>query len=89
MSTSQRPSLADLNTTRYIVESVPAQIRVVQQKLRELAVARAKYAAELDILIETAVLHGIDLCPVVPEPSSNGNAAGPGGADGVPIRGVA
>lgn len=86
MATTQRPSLADMNTARYIAESVPVQIRVVQQKIRDLDAARTKYRAELDLLLETAVLHGVELCPVAPE---NGNAAGPGGADGAAIRGVA
>ena len=87
MATQQRPSLADLNTTRYIAESVPGQIRDVQSKLRELEASRRRLREQLDLLLDTAVLHGEELCPESrPE---NGNAAGPGGADGASIRGVA
>lgn len=84
MATSQRPSLADLNTSLLIAESVPQQIRALQQKLRELETARAKYRAELERLLDTAVLFGIELCPA--PTADNGNAAGPGGADGASVR---
>lgn len=82
MGAAVQPRLADLNITRLIAESVPAQIRTVQSKLRELEESRSKYRQQLDRLIETAVLHGIEFFP-----QDNGNAASPGGADGAAIRG--
>lgn len=85
MSTQQRPSLADLNVSRFVEESVPARIRQVQIKLAEVELARMKYRAELEVLVSTALAHGVVLCPA---PADNGNAAGPGGADGASIRGT-
>lgn len=90
MSTQQRPSLGDLNVSRFVVESVPSQIRRVQAQLAETEIARMKLRAELEVLVSTALAHGVPLCPAPVEPTAaNGNAAGPGGADGASIRGVA
>lgn len=88
MASTQRPSLADLNTPRLIAESVPMQIRALQQRLREVESARVRYRAELEVLVDTAILHGVELCPALERPE-NGNAAGPGGADGASVRGAA
>lgn len=90
MATQQRPSAADLNTELLVTESVPSQIRAVQQKLRELTIAHARYSAQLRRLIDLAIIEDVELCPApVAAPAANGNAAGPGGADGAAIRGVA
>lgn len=90
MTTPQRPSLGDMNVSRIIADAVPAQIRTVQVKLAEVELARMKYRAELEVLVSTALAHGVPLCPAPADIApANGNAAGPGGADGASIRGAA
>lgn len=87
MGIVQRPSPSNLNTELLVSESVPAQIRIVQSKLRELTASHAKYSAQLRRLLELAIVEDVELCPAPPTVPGNGNAAGPGGADGVTTRG--
>jgi hypothetical protein len=78
---------------RLVIETVPAQIRTVQAQIAEGDKVQAARRALLRRLLDTAVLYGVELCPApareAVRESSNGNAASPGGADGVPIRGAA
>lgn len=94
MSTQQAPERGtpDLNMERLVVETVPAQIRTVQAQIADLEKSLLAKRFQLRRLLDTAVLYGVELCPApVRELSSapNGNAASPGGADGVGVPRVA
>lgn len=95
MSTQQAPERGtpDLNMERLVVETVPAQIRTVQAQIAEGDKVQAARRALLRRLLDTAVLYGVDLCPApvreLGREATNGNAASPGGADGVGVPRVA
>jgi hypothetical protein len=82
MSTSAQPTLPQLNVGLMIRENIPNRIRSVQAELRSLETRKAELTADLRTLIDTAVLHGIELFPQGGSPAAR--ASDPGGTDTPP-----
>lgn len=66
MASAQRPAPSDLNVDRLIADTIPGQIRGVQQEIIELKETLVRKRALLDRLVETAIVHDVALCPPAP-----------------------
>lgn len=96
MSTGARPALTEINVDRLIAEALPSQIRALQGEIAALERQASERRAKLARLVDTALLHGIELFPQgagpaarASEPVGTDTPPGLAGTDGVPVQRVA
>jgi hypothetical protein len=89
MATASKPERQatpafDGNIELLLADAIPTQVRALQTEIVELERSIGLKRIALRRWLDAAVLHNVPLC--APAARENGNAAGPGGADGAAVR---